>query len=289
MAKDGNRQKFAGVAGGNLTPQQQGGDEGTDGAADVGGTDGAEPDDGQQGAGEDPDDKGGKPKPKGKTYTDADVDEIVKKRISRERAQIEKQIREQIKREADDQRSEAEKLAGMNDLQRAQYALDKANAEKAELERRINLSEQMGVARAELKAAGIDLGDELLSMFVTEKADDTNAADLEDQGAFPQGGRRRRAGSAQAPAAEDWQRGQAPVLRRELRSRIQQPNERRKEKMALSKAFTYGESESILDSEVGIVAKTRTATQAMAKEVDGRKIDQGRCAVHRHRRDRRVP
>ena len=42
--------------------------------------------------------------------------------------------------------------------------------------------------------------------------------------------------------------------------------------MALNKAFTYGESESILDSEVGIVTKTRTATQAMAKEVDGRKI-----------------
>ena len=36
--------------------------------------------------------------------------------------------------------------------------------------------------------------------------------------------------------------------------------------MALNKAFTYGESESILDSEVGIVTKTRTATQAMAKE-----------------------
>ena len=34
--------------------------------------------------------------------------------------------------------------------------------------------------------------------------------------------------------------------------------------MALNKAFTYGESQSILDSEVGIVAKTRTATQAMA-------------------------
>lgn len=42
--------------------------------------------------------------------------------------------------------------------------------------------------------------------------------------------------------------------------------------MALNKAFTYGESESILDSEVGIVAKTRTATQTMATEVDGRKI-----------------
>lgn len=184
MAKDGNRQKFAGVAGGNLTPPQQG-DEGTEGAGEEAGTEGEGPEGDQQGAGEDPDDKGSKPKTKGKTYTDADVDEIVKKRISRERAQIEKQIREQIKQEADDQRSEAEKLAGMNDLQRAQYALEKANAEKAALERRINLSEQMGVARAELKAAGIDLGDELLSMFVTEKADDTNAAISKIKELFP--------------------------------------------------------------------------------------------------------
>lgn len=184
MAKDGNRQKFAGVAGGNLTPPQQG-DEGTEGAGEEAGTEGEGPEGDQQGAGEDPDDKGSKPKTKGKTYTDADVDEIVKKRISRERAQIEKQIREQIKQEADDQRSEAEKLAGMNDLQRAQYALEKANAEKAALERRINLSEQMGVARVELKAAGIDLGDELLSMFVTEKADDTNAAISKIKELFP--------------------------------------------------------------------------------------------------------
>ena len=42
--------------------------------------------------------------------------------------------------------------------------------------------------------------------------------------------------------------------------------------MALNKAFTYGESQSILDSEVGIVAKTRTATQTMAEDADGRKI-----------------
>lgn len=81
MAKDGNRQKFAGVAGGNLTPPQQG-DEGTEGAGEEAGTEGEGPEGDQQGAGEDPDDKGSKPKTKGKTYTDADVDEIVKKRIS---------------------------------------------------------------------------------------------------------------------------------------------------------------------------------------------------------------
>lgn len=213
MAKDGNRQKFAGVAGGNLTPPQQG-DEGTEGAGEEAGTEGEGPEGDQQGAGEDPDDKGSKPKTKGKTYTDADVDEIVKKRISRERAQIEKQIREQIKQEADDQRSEAEKLAGMNDLQRAQYALEKANAEKAALERRINLSEQMGVARAELKAAGIDLGDELLSMFVTEKADDTNAAISKIKELFPKAVDAAVQEALKRQPPQGGQRGQAPVLRR---------------------------------------------------------------------------
>ena len=39
--------------------------------------------------------------------------------------------------------------------------------------------------------------------------------------------------------------------------------------MALNKAFTYGESQSILDSEVGIVAKTRTATQEQIKYLFG--------------------
>lgn len=42
--------------------------------------------------------------------------------------------------------------------------------------------------------------------------------------------------------------------------------------MALNKATTYGESENILESEVGLVTKTRTAKQSMATESDGRKV-----------------
>ena len=178
MAKDGNRQKFADIAGGNQTPPQGGG---TDPAGD--GTEGADGDDGEGG---EPGGEGGTdPKPAGKTYTDDEVNAIVQQKLARESKKLEKRIREELAQQADDKRSEAEKLAGMNDLQRAQYALKKANAEKAALERRINLSEQMGVARAELKAAGIDLGDELLSMFVTEKADDTNAAISKVKELFP--------------------------------------------------------------------------------------------------------
>ena len=177
MAKDGNRQKFADIAGGNQTPPQG---DGTDPAG--GGTDGAEGDDGE---GREPGGDGADPKPAGKTYTDDEVNAIVQQKLARESKKLEKRIREELAQQADDKRSEAEKLAGMNDLQRAQYDLKKAKDEKAALERRINLSEQMGVARSELKAAGIDLGDELLSMFVTEKADDTNAAISKIKELFP--------------------------------------------------------------------------------------------------------
>lgn len=186
MAKDGNRQKFAGIAGGNQTPPQGGG---TDPAGD--GTEGAEGDDGEGAEGDDgeggePGGEGGTdPKPAGKIYTDDEVNAIVQQKLARESKKLEKRIREELAQQADDKRSEAEKLAGMNDLQRAQYELKKAQGEKAALERRINLSEQMGVARSELKAAGIDLGDELLSMFVTEKADDTNAAISKIKELFP--------------------------------------------------------------------------------------------------------
>lgn len=42
--------------------------------------------------------------------------------------------------------------------------------------------------------------------------------------------------------------------------------------MPFNKATTYGESENILDSAVGLVVKTRQAKQSMAKDVDGRKV-----------------
>lgn len=179
MAKDGNRQEFAGVAGGNLTPPQGGSaDPASDGTEGNEGTDPDPEPSGNEGNGTDP-------KPSGKTYTDDEVNAIVQQKLAREGKKLEKRIREELAQQADDKRSEAEKLAGMNDLQRAQYELKKAQGEKAELERRINLAEQMGVARSELKAAGIDLGDELLSMFVTEKADDTNAAISKIKELFP--------------------------------------------------------------------------------------------------------
>lgn len=42
--------------------------------------------------------------------------------------------------------------------------------------------------------------------------------------------------------------------------------------MAFNKSTTYADSENIVDSEVGLVVKTRQGTQAMAKDEDGRKV-----------------
>lgn len=183
MPNDKSRQKFANIAGGDVTPSQNTDsvDENSNGAIDTeGGSDGEDNDLKPSKSVDNPNSK-----QTGKTYTDDEVDAIIRQKLARESKKLEKRIREELAQQADDKRSEAEKLAAMNDLQRAQYELKKAQSEKAELERQINLSEQMSVARSELKAAGIDLGDELLSMFVTERADDTSDAISKIKQLFP--------------------------------------------------------------------------------------------------------
>lgn len=112
----------------------------------------------------------------GPKYTDADVDEIVKKRLTRERAQIEREIRKSIEDEAASKKTEAEKLENMTALQKAQYEAKKLKEEKEALERERDLSNQMAIARRELAAVDINLGDELLSMFVSADAEKTGAA-----------------------------------------------------------------------------------------------------------------
>ena len=109
-------------------------------------------------------------------YTDEDVDGIVSKRLQRERAKLEKELREQLAEEAAGAQSEADKLAQMSATQKAEYENDKLRKKLAELEERQNLADQMAVARADLKEAGISLPDELLGMFVSSKAEDTSKA-----------------------------------------------------------------------------------------------------------------
>lgn len=109
-------------------------------------------------------------------YTDADVDDIVKKRLARDRAKIERDIRKQIEDEAANRQTEAQRLESMTELQRAKYEAEKLKAEKEALEAERDLAQQTAIARRELEGADIVLGDDLLSMFVSADADATSAA-----------------------------------------------------------------------------------------------------------------
>lgn len=108
--------------------------------------------------------------------TDAEVDAIVEKRLARERAKMEREIRQQIADEAAAEQTEAEKLKNMTELQRAQYEAKKLQKELDAKQSQIDLSEQTAIARNELASAGINLGDKLLAMFVSPKAEKTSAA-----------------------------------------------------------------------------------------------------------------
>ena len=166
-----NRQKFAHLDGDKQNPPVTTGSDGAaegeegDGEDDGGSDDG----DGEGGEGE----EGKKTDPK---YTDAEVNAILEKRLARERAKMAKEIREQIAQEAENAKTEAQKLENMTELQRAKYEAEQLRKEKAELEMKQNLSDQMAVARKELSDAGIVLGDELLGMFVAPDAETTSTA-----------------------------------------------------------------------------------------------------------------
>lgn len=114
--------------------------------------------------------------PQPKTYTTEEVDNIVKGRLARERQKMEDEIRRQIDDDAEAKKTEAQRLESMTELEKAKYRAQQLEKEKAELEGRFNLYEQMAVARKDLAEAGITLGDDLLGMFVSSSADDTGKA-----------------------------------------------------------------------------------------------------------------
>ena len=162
-----NRQQaFAGIAGGDKAGADDPANnaEGSQAAAD-----GAEGDNGGDSAAE-----GGaasqtaskKPDEPEKKYTDDDVDRIVDRIIAKERAKADKEK---------DAITEAQKLEQMNAQERAEYQNKKLQEEVDALKREKNLNEQMAVARKELKDAGINVSDKLLSMVVSPDAETTKA------------------------------------------------------------------------------------------------------------------
>lgn len=108
---------------------------------------------------------GGERKPEGgRTYTDAEVDAIIERRFAKWQRQQEQKV------------AEAAKLAEMNATQKAEYEREQALKKLAEYERRDAVRQMTDESRRQLREAGVDVPDDVVSMLVGEDAEATKAA-----------------------------------------------------------------------------------------------------------------
>lgn len=106
---------------------------------------------------------GPEPKP-GKTYTQEELEEIIKQRLVREKKAAEKAIKE------------AEKLAKMNEDQKKQYELEKLQKELEEYKKKDAYYALSKEASKMLSEKGITADDELLSFVVKDDAEGTQSS-----------------------------------------------------------------------------------------------------------------
>ena len=102
--------------------------------------------------------------PKEKTFTQAEVTELIEERLIRER--------EKQKKAA----SEAEKLAKMSAQEQAEYQRDEYQKELEELKAKLARADIKETARAMLAADDISISDDLISAIITDNADTTQQA-----------------------------------------------------------------------------------------------------------------
>lgn len=100
-----------------------------------------------------------------KKYTDEDVDEIIKKRLSRAQKKFEKEQQEKV--------DEAKKLAKMNADQKQQYELEKIQKEADEAKAKLATYEMRNTASSMFKEQGIAVSDEALDLVTTDQAETT--------------------------------------------------------------------------------------------------------------------
>lgn len=104
-------------------------------------------------------------KPKeARTYTDEEVDAIIERKLARWKKQREQEV------------AEAAKLAEMNATQKLEYERDQAKKKLDEYERRDAVRQMTDESRKQLREAGVDVPDEVVSMLVGEDAEATKAA-----------------------------------------------------------------------------------------------------------------
>lgn len=121
----------------------------------------------EESAGSDNSDKEGEQKqqePKEETFTKAQMEEIITKRVAREKDAATKKIQE------------AEKLAKMNADEKQKYEFEQLQAKIAEFEKKDQYYSLSKEANKMLAEHDIQADDELLQLIVKDTADDTNKA-----------------------------------------------------------------------------------------------------------------
>ena len=110
------------------------------------------------------------PKEDEKKYTDKEVDEIVKKRLAREKKKQEEEIAEALK-EAD----EARKLAAMDEDKKREYEREKMAEKLAYYEAKEVKDKMSATARKMLSEQNITVSDGIVHSLITEDAESTKA------------------------------------------------------------------------------------------------------------------
>lgn len=103
-----------------------------------------------------------------KTFTQSEVDELIKKRLAKQEKSFDKRMQEKL--------DEAEKLRQMNETQKAEYEQEKQRAYIAELEAKINRSGLEREASKMLSEGGIVADDKILGVVVKDTAERTQEA-----------------------------------------------------------------------------------------------------------------
>lgn len=99
-----------------------------------------------------------------KTYTEEEVQKMVKERVAREKKAAEKAVKE------------AEKLAKMNEAEKEKYRVEQLENELAELRREKAFNSLSKEASKMLSEHEITVNDDLLSFIVRDTAEDTQVA-----------------------------------------------------------------------------------------------------------------
>ena len=103
-----------------------------------------------------------------KTFTQSEVDELIKKRLAKQEKSFDKRMQEKL--------DEAEKLRQMNETQKAEYEQEKQKAYIAELEAKINRSGLEREASKMLSEGGIGADEKILGIVVKDTAERTQEA-----------------------------------------------------------------------------------------------------------------